>query len=174
MNYQPQWLRNEVLDGLSKLVTLSLDRTPAVDVIAGTAETWMEAICHRREWHEAQDRMRVRQAFATLAATCTTWPNPKLFLEAMPARMTQRERLALMSPEEVERREESRERVNEMLAQFGQRIGVNVSEPKQSPHQTATVSDDFPRCCDKGTREQPLCDDCRAWAQEVHGHGGER
>jgi hypothetical protein len=171
MNYQPQWLRNEVLDGLSKLVTLSLDRTPAVDVIVGTAETWMEAICHRREWHESQDRMRVRQAFATLASS-TSWPNPKQFLDALPARMTQRERQALMSPEEVERREESRDRVNEMLAQFGQRIGVNVSAPKEAPRQPVATIDDFQRCCEKGTREKPLCDDCRAWAQEVHGRQG--
>lgn len=168
MNYQPEWLRSEVLDGLCKLVTLSLERTPAVDVIAGTAETWMEAICHRREWHEAQDRMRVRRSFATLASTSTSWPTPKLFLDSLPPRMTQRERQQLMSPEELRRQEESRERVGQMLDHMAERLGTNKSAAKAKAP-TPTNADDFPRCCEKGTREQPLCDECRAWAQEVHG-----
>lgn len=171
MNYQPEWLRSEVLDGLCKLVTLSLDRTPAVDVIAGTAETWMEAICHRREWDQSADRMRVRQAFATLAANCTSWPNPKQFLEALPARLTQRERQALMSPEEAGRSEESRERVSQMLDQMAERLGTNKPAGSTTRQPIATA-DDFPRCCQMGTREKPLCDDCRAWAQEVHGQQG--
>lgn len=172
MNYQPEWLRSEVLDGLSKLVTLSLDRTPAVDVIVGTAETWMEAICHRREWIERDDRLRVRQAFSSLAANCTTWPNPKQFLDALPARLTRKEQQALMSPEEMQRKEESRERVLQMLDQTAERLGTN--KPRTStPRQPVSAGDDFPRCCEKGTREQPLCDDCRAWAREVHGRSAQ-
>lgn len=153
---------------MCKLVTLSLDRTPAVDVVVGTAETWMEAICHRREWHEAHDRMRVRQAFTTLAATCTTWPNPKQFLDALPPRMTAKERQQLMSPEELQQQEESRARVNEMLDHMAEQLGTN-KPASSTPRQPVTAVDDFPRCCENGTREQPLCRQCREWAQEVHG-----
>lgn len=167
MNYQPEWLRSEVLDGLCKLVTLSLERTPAVDVIAGTAETWMEAICHRREWVQSVDQMRVRQAFAVLASTCATWPTPKLFLDSLPKRVTAKERLALMSPEESREAEESRKRVGEMLDAMAEKLGTN--RPAAKAQTPISTTDDFPRCCEKGTREQPLCRECREWAQEVHG-----
>jgi len=84
MNHQPQWLRNEVLDGLCKLVSLGLTRTPALDIINITAETWVESLSCCREWSEAEDRMRVHVAFATLAVTRTAWPCPRHFLESLP------------------------------------------------------------------------------------------
>lgn len=96
MNYQPDWMRNEVLDGFCKLVTLSLERTPAVDVIAGTAEIWIEALCHGREWRQTLDQLRIRKAFIALAATCTVWPAPRQLLDAMPRRITVMEILAGM------------------------------------------------------------------------------
>ena len=60
-----------------------------------------------------------------------------------------------------------------MLDHMAERLGTNKPAAKAKAP-TPTTADDFPRCCENGTREQPLCDDCRAWAQEVHGHGGER
>lgn len=87
MNYQLDWLRSEVLDGLCKLVSLSFDRMPALDIINITAETWIESLSCCREWVEAEDRVRVRKAFATLATTFTVWPCPRHFLEALPPQL---------------------------------------------------------------------------------------
>lgn len=79
------WIHHEILDGLSKLLCLSLERSPAADMIAGTAAAWVEAVTSGRDWVESRDRQRFRAAFVTLANTREQWPAPKHFIEAMPA-----------------------------------------------------------------------------------------
>jgi hypothetical protein len=165
MEYQPQWLRDEVLDGFTRLVTLSLDRTPAVDVIVGTAETWMEAICHRRQWSQREDTGRVRAAFRTLAAESTSWPRPRDFLDALPARAPVE---AIPSLLDESARERSRLAAEKAISEIGELLHVKQPENHPKPAPLAPLVD-FPRCCEKGTREQPVCDECRAWAQETHG-----
>lgn len=85
------WIHNEIMDGLSRLLCLSLERTPAADLIEGTAAMWCEAVTHERVFDERLDAPRFRAAFSTLARTRTSWPAPLHFLEAMPPR----EQLAL-------------------------------------------------------------------------------
>jgi len=99
------WIHDEILDGLSKLLCLGLDRTPASDLIAGTAMAWTQALTLGKEWDEALDAPRFRKAFIALAATRKTWPAPADFLENLP----RREQLALKKqyikpdPEKVQR-----------------------------------------------------------------------
>lgn len=78
------WLAIELLNGLTKLLSLGLDRTPASDVIEVTVGTWHEAITTGRKFDEARDAPRIRAAFVTLAQTIERWPQPKHFLDAMP------------------------------------------------------------------------------------------
>jgi hypothetical protein len=75
---------DEVLTGLQKLCPLSLDRTPAAEVLPGTALSWHEAITAGRDWDKTRDTPRIRAAFTTLANTRETWPAPKHFLDALP------------------------------------------------------------------------------------------
>lgn len=63
---------------------MSLDRTPAADLIQGTVAAWLEALTVNRNWVEEQDAKRVRQAFITLAQTRRTWPVPADFFDALP------------------------------------------------------------------------------------------
>lgn len=70
--------------GLQKLACLSLDRTPAAEVLPGTAQAWMEAITDGRTWSEGRDTGRVQSAFRTLGRTARRWPSPAEFLDAMP------------------------------------------------------------------------------------------
>ncbi len=65
-------------------MTLSLDRQPAGDLIKGTTGTWLEALLHVKSWDQQRDTPRIREAFTTLAATCTHWPQPKHLLDALP------------------------------------------------------------------------------------------
>lgn len=80
------WLLDEVATGLQKLMTLSLESTPAADMIAATGMTWVEAISAGRAFDRQLDAPRIRAAFRILEGRCTRWPAPRELLEAMPAR----------------------------------------------------------------------------------------
>lgn len=81
-----QWIHDEILDGLSKLLCLGLDRTPASDLIAGTAMAWGEALTLGKVWDQQLDAPRFRRAFVALAATRKTWPSPSDFMDNLPPR----------------------------------------------------------------------------------------
>ena len=86
-----EWIHSEILDGLSQLLCLSLDRTPAADMIAGTAMAWYRAVTDGRVWDKQLDAPRFRKAFVTLMKNRRQWPSPADFMDAMPPR----EQLAL-------------------------------------------------------------------------------
>jgi len=85
---QPDWILDSIVRGLSRLATLSLDHTPAMDVIRATAVVWHEAVTHGREFLQERDRDRFDAAFRTLARDCRGWPSPRDFLDALPALQT--------------------------------------------------------------------------------------
>ena len=62
----------------------SWERTPAAEVLPGTAQIWIEALTHGRSWDQARDTSRIRGAFLTLANTRTQWPGPVHFLQSLP------------------------------------------------------------------------------------------
>lgn len=84
MLHDNKWLLVEVATGLQKLSCLSLDRTPAAEVLSGTAQAWLEAITDGRAWDRNRDTERVAAAFRTLARTSRRWPSPADFLDALP------------------------------------------------------------------------------------------
>lgn len=69
---------------MQKLLPLSLESTPAAEVMAGTALAWHEVFVHGRNFEASRDRPRFREAFRTLAARQRRWPAPVDFLEALP------------------------------------------------------------------------------------------
>lgn len=125
--YQPEWLRNEILDGLSKLVTLSLDHQPAFDAIEITAGTWLEALSYQRQWTQSEDQLRVRSGFRWLAGNCTSWPAPKQLIDALPQRVPATEAKRLegeLTPEQQAEREASRQRVMAMIDDIGRKLRI--------------------------------------------------
>lgn len=66
-----------------------MERTPAAEIILGTAEAWLEALTYRRVWDRHRDTERVRLAFAVLAQTKRTWPMPMELFDALPEPNTQ-------------------------------------------------------------------------------------
>lgn len=82
---QTTWLNDTIRIGLAKLLTLRLDGCPPDDVVGTTADVWLEALTHQREWVEGRDAERFDAAFRTLARTCKRWPSPAQLLEALPA-----------------------------------------------------------------------------------------
>lgn len=69
---------------MQKLMPLSLESTPAAEVMAGTALAWHEVLVHGRVFEQARDLPRFREAFRTLAGRQRRWPAPIDFLEALP------------------------------------------------------------------------------------------
>ena len=137
-----------------------MERQPAAEVIPGTVATWFETITHRRVFDEQRDRPRFRAAFLDLAGRVKHWPTPNDFLESLPAPQAVREAPRLVS-------EASQVKAKKAMAELGAMLRVNEpAKPKKAP---PLALNDFPRCCEKGTREQPVCDECRAEALAMHG-----
>lgn len=84
MNCNGEWLEVEILNGLQRLACLSLERTPAAEMLVGTAAAWAEGAMHGTKWDRHRDTCRVRAAFTTLVRTSRRWPAPVEFLEALP------------------------------------------------------------------------------------------
>lgn len=72
------------MGGLQRLACLSLDRTPAAEMLPGTALAWIDAITDGRAWDRDRDQPRVKRAFVVLSKTMRRWPAPVEFLDAMP------------------------------------------------------------------------------------------
>lgn len=66
-------------------MVLSLEGTPARDVISMTAAVWGHTIGNGKVWVERRDAPRFEVAFETLCRTCRRWPVPADFLAALPA-----------------------------------------------------------------------------------------
>jgi len=81
---ETEWLLDEVLNGLQRMFCLSLDRTPAAEMLPGTAQTWLEAITDGKAWDEGRDADRIAAGFRTLARIARRWPAPAEFLDVVP------------------------------------------------------------------------------------------
>ncbi|WP_074551125.1 hypothetical protein [Dyella sp. AtDHG13] len=158
------WIKHELLTGFQKLLTLGLERQPAAEVIPGTVATWLETITHGRQFDKQRDAWRFRAAFITLAGRQRTWPVPRDLIDALPpARLPEvvdvSRRLTSDEAEKVAKGE--LEKIGKLF-----HVDFTATKPKKTP---PLASVDFPRCCEKGTREQPVCDDCRQEMRDLHG-----
>lgn len=79
------WLLIEVATGLQKLMTLSLDRTPAADLITATARVWHEALQVGRVWDQERDAKRIREGFTRLALNSKRWPTVEELISSLPS-----------------------------------------------------------------------------------------
>lgn len=102
---QTDWLLDEILTGMQKLLCLGLERQPAAEVLPGTAAAWVEALTVKRAWDRERDTPRIRSAFVTLAKQRRSWPLPADFDEALPRLEPNERRLGrpLASPAHVKR-----------------------------------------------------------------------
>lgn len=136
-----EWLMDEILTGLQKLYPLSLDRTPAAEVLPGTAMAWLEALSHGRTWDRYRDAQRIRGAFVTLAQTCDRWPAPKQFLDALP-RVEQAALAHEVRPASREEAAAAMKRIREMLAEKDEDSWEVHNVPRDGKSKAAGDSDD--------------------------------
>ena len=114
---------------MQKLYLLSLDHTPAAELLAGTAQAWHEAITADRAYDEARDAPRFRAAFLTLAQTRTNWPAPRHFLDALP----RVERAALGYEVKPASREEAAAAIARCRAMLGDVPTFTPADVKREP-----------------------------------------
>lgn len=94
----PEWFRREIIEGLARLVALSLPGAPPADTIKLTRESWVESLWPGRDWAEHQDAARLRLAFRALCANAERWPAPTHLLRHLPARAQPRSLPAPVDP----------------------------------------------------------------------------
>ena len=80
----PAWFRGAIVDGISLLMTLRLDGSPAADTIVATGAAWIRSLWRRRWWHQERDLPRIVAAFDSIAASFTSWPAPAHLIHALP------------------------------------------------------------------------------------------
>lgn len=117
MKQIPQWLVDEIADGLAALLALRLKNAPAEDTVELTADIWERAFSRRLGVPvEALDAPRIREGFDRIFPTVREWPTPTEVFGLMPPRPPQK---ALPVPErEGEPVEEVRSMVVELLKEM--------------------------------------------------------
>ena len=78
------WLVDEVCRAFQQMLLLRLNGVPAAELVAMTAETWIQLIGYNLT--EENDRERVQAGFRALFRTLKQWPQPAELLAAMPGR----------------------------------------------------------------------------------------
>lgn len=80
----PQWFEDRIRSGLQRLYTLSLPGSPAADVLAATADTWIAVLWPPGMWQCERDLPRFNEAFRLLAGKVDRWPPPSALRECLP------------------------------------------------------------------------------------------
>lgn len=140
---ETEWLLDEILTGLQKLLCLSLDRTPAAETLPGTAQAWLEAITDGKAWDANRDAARIAAAFRTLARTARRWPAPAEFLDVLPpvpplSAIGYERKPA--SPEAIER---ARKQVEAMVSGVVQPVPFAKVERETTPEQREQIEQEL-------------------------------
>lgn len=114
-----QWFMAELATGLQKLISLSLQGTPAMETIQLTAASWAEALWAAPiAWHQELDAQRIRQAFSRMMRDIERWPAPKHLLQYLPSRPQPVNPLLSAPTMSEAQRRENQSRVAELVAMF--------------------------------------------------------
>jgi len=84
-----------------------------MEVIAGTALAWEEALWPGRAWDQERDTPRIRQAFKNLVKQCRQWPVPAQFFDVFPRFEANVLKLPIPKNDNVRKRE--MQRIQEIL-----------------------------------------------------------
>lgn len=118
MSQPAQWFRDEIFNGLARLLVLRLPSAPWEEEAEFTQQTWIEVLWNAPiGWDAELDTLRLRGGFQRLARQADRWPAPKQLLELMPERPG-RPRL-VRPPMSEEQRQHNQERLHAMMAELG-------------------------------------------------------
>lgn len=108
------------MQGIQRLLCLSLDGTPSRELAEPLAEVWTDALWPTKAWNEARDVPRLAAAFRKLTVSCVRWPAPAELLANYQSDPPAGP--ALPSPDRLRARERSvrtgREVLDKLAAEF--------------------------------------------------------
>jgi hypothetical protein len=85
--HHEQWFMAELATGLQRLISLSLQGTPAMETIQLTAASWAETLWAAPiGWDQSLDSQRIASAFVRMMRDVDRWPAPKHLLHYLPSR----------------------------------------------------------------------------------------
>jgi hypothetical protein len=113
----PPWFSTLIGEGLAALYLLCLEGCPAADATPAVRALWINVLWSSRrvDWHEEADASRIKAAFAGLCGTCTRWPAPVRFWEALPSRPAPRDPALPSRIFSLEERKRNMEKINEII-----------------------------------------------------------
>lgn len=83
----PDWVYNQMIDGLQKLLVLRLQGAPPADTISALAAVWEEALTpHTWPFDEQLDHNRLPTAFKRVIQHAEKWVQPAQVIREIPPR----------------------------------------------------------------------------------------
>ena len=83
----PDWVYNQMIDGLQKLLVLRLQGAPPADTISALAAVWEEALTlHTWAFVQETDTARLPTAFKFLIQQAERWVQPAQLIKLIPPR----------------------------------------------------------------------------------------
>ena len=115
--HHEQWFMAELATGLQKLISLSLQGTPAMETIQLTAASWAETLWAAPiGWDQSLDSQRIAAAFVRMMRDVDRWPAPKHLLHYLPSRPQPVNPLLTAPQISEEQQQRNRERVADLVA----------------------------------------------------------
>jgi hypothetical protein len=112
-----QWFLTELVTGLQKLISLSLNGSPAMETIQLTAVSWAETLWAAPiDWRSELDAERIQLAFLRIMRDVDRWPAPKHLLHYLPSRPQPVNPLLTAPPMSEAQQQRNRDRVADLVA----------------------------------------------------------
>lgn len=133
----PDWVFNQMIDGLQKMLVLRLQGAPPADTINALAVVWEEALIpHTWAFEQEIDGARLPTAFKLLIAQAERWQQPAQLIKLIPPR-PERPVAGLLemktpppTPEQRARAAEHKRQIMEHLDRFARQNSLKPPPPK--------------------------------------------
>jgi hypothetical protein len=132
--FSQPWFDDIIIDGISQLLTLSLEFAPALELAPLTVKTWQKTIWNQKiNWEPEADAWRIEKAFVLLAGRSERFPTPNALILALEKRKT---KILLNAPVDVSK-EQRAIAANELRRFTEQKLGLRLNS--NSPTSTRAV-----------------------------------
>lgn len=158
----PDWVFNQVIDGLQKLLVLRLSGSPPADAVEALALVWEEALTpYVRGYVFEHDEQRLPTAFKRLIRKAERWVQPAQLIAEIPPR--QMPYVTFLEVKHPPRTPEQRAKIERNIVEIKKHLDQVVSKGLQPPppKKSEDLLYEYARVYDPATgkkRAQPLPD----------------